>query len=235
LLGAAVLAGTLRAVCDHPEGEESWLRLFAYPATLARPSRGGVRRNLTSSVLARMKVHDKGGVLAMEGDGKGKQGAGRVRVERDGEGGTGRLCSDEGGVAPDAASASQLLGKHPAAPADRRPPPAVTAQPLQVTGTQVYQGMRSFAPGSAGGPDGLRPQHLMDLLGGGEEGDLLLQLTRFVNLVLAGGVPNLLREHFFGGRLFTLAKPGGGLRPIAVGMTLRRLVAKVANKSAVER
>jgi len=44
-----------------------------------------------------------------------------------------------------------------------------------------------------------------------------------------------MREHFFGGRLFALSKPGGGLRPIAVGMTLRRLVAKVANKSAVER
>ena len=32
-----------------------------------------------------------------------------------------------------------------------------------------------------------------------------------------------------------MLKLGGGLRPVAVGMTLRRLVAKVANRVVVER
>ena len=72
------------------------------------------------------------------------------------------------------------------------------------------QGIQSFAPGAAGGPDGLRPQHLLDMMGvGGEEGVLAQPLTHFVNLVLGGGVPPPLRKHFFGGRLFALSKPGG--------------------------
>jgi len=73
------------------------------------------------------------------------------------------------------------------------------------------------------------------IAGAGEEETFPLILTSFVNLVLRGGVPLPVRAHFFGARLFALSKPGGGLRPIAVGLTLRRLVAKVANRSAVGR
>jgi len=56
-----------------------------------------------------------------------------------------------------------------------------------------------------------------------------------VNFILAGGVPTPVRPYFFGGRLFALSKPGGGLRPIAVGMTFLHLAAKIANKTAVSR
>src|SRR5882757_9870903 len=71
------------------------------------------------------------------------------------------------------------------------------------------------------------------LVGEGRGGALFPSLTKFVNLVLGGGMPLPVRLHFFGARLFALSKPGGGLRPIAVGLTLRRLVAKVANTHAV--
>jgi len=81
------------------------------------------------------------------------------------------LCSEEEEVAPDAASVAQMLDKHPAAPADRRPIPSLDSAPLQVTAHQVMQGIQSFAPGAAGGPDGLRPQHLLDIMGvGGRRG-----------------------------------------------------------------
>jgi len=187
-LGAAVLAKALKGVSDDPEGEGPWLRLFTFPSALTRPRRGGVRRNLTTSVQAKLRVFQEGGELEM-GDGGDRRGGGRGRVEKGGEGedreaarrasikvgdrdvrGAVRvLCSDEGGVAPDAASAAQLRDKHPAAPLDRRPPPVASAQPFQATPVQVLQGVRFFAPGSAGGPDGLRPQHLSDLLGGEEK------------------------------------------------------------------
>jgi len=62
--------------------------------------------------------------------------------------------------------------------------------------------------------------------------DAILDL---VNLILAGRVPTPVRPYFFGGRLFALSNPGGGLRPIAVGMTFRRQAAKIANRTAVSR
>ena len=46
-------------------------------------------------------------------------------------------------------------------------------------------------------------------------------------------MPKLVRSFFFGARLIALEKRGGGIRPIAVGCTLRRLVAKIACGQAV--
>jgi len=40
---------------------------------------------------------------------------------------------------------------------------------------------------------------------------------------------------FFGGQLIALIKKSGGIRPIAVGFTLRRLVSKCANTHAIAR
>ena len=137
----------------------------------------------------------------------------------------------EEGVAPDKASASQMRAKHQSAPADRRPPPVPMNNPLQVSGGPVLQTVHSFAPGSLGGPDGLRPQHLIDLIAGaGEEESFLLILTSFINLILRGGVSLPVCYHIFGAGLFALSKPGACLRPITAGLTLRRLVAKIANR-----
>ena len=51
-------------------------------------------------------------------------------------------------------------------------------------------------------------------------------LADFANLVLAGRVFRLVRPSFFGATLLPFAKKDEGLRPIAVGLTLRKLVAK---------
>ena len=53
-------------------------------------------------------------------------------------------------------------------------------------------------------------------------------LVLFVELVLNGDTPTSIRPLSFGANLTALRKKGGGVRPIAVGCTLRRLVAKVA-------
>jgi len=66
-------------------------------------------------------------------------------------------------------------------------------------------------------------------------GSLDVVLQDFCNLTLAGGIPAAVRPAFFGGVLHALAKPDGGVRPIAVGLTLRRLVAKVVNRWALEK
>ena len=109
---------------------------------------------------------------------------------------------------------------------------------MTVSEGDVMEAIRSFPKGSAGGPDGLRPQHLQDMVGAsaGAGGAMLLQsLTAFTNLVLAGDIPVETRPFFFGASLTALNKKDGGVRPIAVGCTLRCLVAKVASRSVMER
>ena len=54
-------------------------------------------------------------------------------------------------------------------------------------------------------------------------------LTSFVSLVFNGNVPEEVHPLFFGARLTALSKKNGGVRPIAVGCTLRCLVAKVVS------
>ena len=53
-------------------------------------------------------------------------------------------------------------------------------------------------------------------------------LTQFTNMCLSGRVPGVIQPVFCGASLFALCKKDGGIRPIAVGNTLRRLIAKAA-------
>ena len=103
---------------------------------------------------------------------------------------------------------------------------------------EVAQAIRSFPNGSAGGVDGLRPQHLKDMIGSsssdGAAQALLSALTSFIKLVLQGETPLFVHPIFFGATLTALRKKGGGIRPIAVGCTLCRLAAKVAGGKVME-
>jgi len=67
----------------------------------------------------------------------------------------------------------------------------------------IVYALRSFKPGSAAGPDGLRPQHIQDMVQ--EMGTLLISsLVYFVNHVLSGVV--IFGGHYFSGDLSTLKK-----------------------------
>ena len=48
-------------------------------------------------------------------------------------------------------------------------------------------------------------------------------------MVLQGKTPTSIRPFFFGASLTALTKKEGGIRPIAVGCTLRRLAAKLVD------
>jgi len=52
-------------------------------------------------------------------------------------------------------------------------------------------------------------------------------------MILAGRCPSDVAPVFFGGRLLALNKKSGGVRPIAIGFTLRRLASKCANAFGV--
>ena len=69
------------------------------------------------------------------------------------------------------------------------------------------------------------------MIGASEAGRRLLEsLTKLVNLVLKGTIPEDIQPIFFGANLCALSKKDGGIRPIAVGSTLRRLITKVGFK-----
>ncbi|CAB3244714.1 unnamed protein product [Arctia plantaginis] len=88
---------------------------------------------------------------------------------------------------------SSLKNKHPTPQDDLSfpEPPTTDSEHLIVTAKEVLAVICSFRSGSAGGLDGLTPQHLKDLVcsSAGEAFDALLkELTALVNLMLSGNV-----------------------------------------------
>ena len=83
---------------------------------------------------------------------------------------------------------------------------------LSVSAEDVAQAIWSFQNGSAGGPDGLRPQHLKDMTTSSiaEAPSLLSALASFSNLVLEGKTLPAIRPFLFGATLVALDKKGGG-------------------------
>jgi hypothetical protein len=64
--------------------------------------------------------------------------------------------------------------------------------------------------------------------------DALTSLTNLTNHLVAGLAPRELAPFVAGAPLMALVKAGGGLRPIAIGETIRRLVSKCCCEATVE-
>ena len=108
---------------------------------------------------------------------------------------------------------------------------------FSIESEDILKVVSSFPKGSGGGSDGLLPQHLKDLLGptaGDGGGSLLRSLVGLSTLILEGRIPLPIRPLFFGANLTALTKKCGGIRPIAVGCTLRRLASKCACQHALK-
>jgi hypothetical protein len=140
------------------------------------------------------------------------------------------LMSDDSIAIPSSETITKLNKKHPPSTLsmDSIPTPSTDGH-FSVNEAIVHKVM-SFPAGFSGGPDGLRPQHLKDLVCCRKAGpDLLTSLTAFVNITLAGRCPKSLSSIFFGGRLIALIKKCGDIRPIVIGLILHQLAAKCAN------
>ena len=93
---------------------------------------------------------------------------------------------------------------------------------------------RSFPTGSAGSPDGIRPQHLVKFILSQEAyPPLLSSITALVNDFLDGRCPQDIVQLLFGGRLIAMDKKSGGIRPIVVRYIWRSLAAKCASVHAI--
>jgi hypothetical protein len=148
-----------------------------------------------------------------------------------------RILLNEDSVAdPNDASYLRLLDKHPQyldhdLTGLSDPPACDNFQPIKVS--EVQQAIRSFPADSAGGLDGLKATHLLDLTINSDEPaakGLLESICKLCNLMLQGRVPTEICPILYGGKLISIKKKCGGIRPIAMGNIFRRIVAKIICK-----
>ena len=88
--------------------------------------------------------------------------------------------------------------------------------------------------GSAGSPDGLRPQHFKDLTEARGGREVLQALTFLINLVLEGKIPHSVRSFFLGGHSDRVTKEGWRHQASTVGNALRQLLSKCAGSHVVK-
>jgi len=88
--------------------------------------------------------------------------------------------------------------------------------------TEVLRAVRSFPAGSAGEPDEVRLQHILEMVNCREVGsELHSALTGFVNYLLQVEIHPRVSPVLPGGNLIALGKKTGGVRPIAIDYTLQ--------------
>ena len=245
---AQCLARALAAVATT-NSMAAWGQLLMLPKAVLMPApRGGAKRReqaarFTSRRCARWLAGER---LELWPEGQGlrrKRRAGTSEDERSSqqlrcrqlaaEGELSRACAAL--VAPALVRHSpgvmdKLRAKHPRAQPARAAllplgPPARTDVP-DIAAADVVAAVRSFRRGSAAGPSGLRDDHLREALGSAHGDEVAAHLAEVVQLLVRGDAPLEIAPHMAGAALHALPKPGGDVRPIAVGETLRRLASK---------
>jgi len=255
---ASLLNVLITAVLENRTSLKAWSRLLGFASCLSNPPRGGRSRNLTTLLLRQIESYStesnrtvsRPTCTSAESEPKlptrllrsrdttktnpyqkPEEIAKRATAKlEDGDvRGAIRILSSSETIAPrDAATFETLKTLHPPRPPDRRPAPTSSTAPIQVTPISVRKAIMSFPTGSAGGPDGLRPRHLKDLLIGAQDDHPLLQkITELMNILLDGSTPPQVRPILFGASLTAITKQAGGIRPIAVGYIWRRLSGKL--------
>ena len=113
-------------------------------------------------------------------------------------------------------------------------PSPQTNSSIQFTTKEVMFILDSFPVASGAGPSKLSPDHPREALRGitlMKQEYLIKAITDTVNILAAGKVIHNIAQYFCGANLFPLKNKDGGIRPISVGETLRRLVSKYLNTS----
>ena len=148
------------------------------------------------------------------------------------------LASAEGLAPQDGDTLRALKEKHPSAPGNFSlpDPPDGSVVPAVASEEDVRKGILSFHAGASSGPDGLCPGHLRSFMAHGSaeaESSLLSALTDLFNVMLRGEVPQFAVPVLYGANECAIRKKDGGIRPIVVGSTFRRLSVKVGSRPVV--
>ena len=213
-----------KLVCDVVEDPHSvgrWQTLLSFAShILSTPKRGGRKRNIGNLILKRISgfpdslVDDPGPIRGRSGQAcSGEQARAKAAIAKLEDGNIRAavkiLSSNDEPAADTRETLDALYSKHPAAPADLRfldPSVGEHFESLQVEDDDVRNAISSFPPGSAGGMDSLLPQHLKDMTGVDGNPLLLSNLTRLVNIMLQGTLPDPIAKILYGGNLIALTK-----------------------------
>lgn len=236
---AKSLASVLHEVCIKND-TNSWHKLFCFAFSILHVENNNNKKSLTAKIRENVK-NNQFNLPHIDFTSHASSSSLEKKVEdkvADGcVGMAARLLFSSDTMAPN--NSETLRGLH-----DKHPLPLATSQipdspnsdfqPLQVKEIDTLKAIMSFPGGSAGGVDGITPQHLKDLISkvAGEAGSTLLkELTSLANLMLSGKVPTDIVPVLYGANLCALLKKDGGIRPIAIGCTFRRLASKLCCRS----
>ncbi len=118
-------------------------------------------------------------------------------------------------------------GSHPLPPPEDLPP---IPKHTPFSPDEVLKAIKRFPRGSAAGASGLSPTHLLELAnapGADGKNGLLSALAAGLDILAKGHAPPCLAEWIAGAPLTALRKDDNGVRPIAVGETIRRLISSL--------
>jgi len=249
---ATLLNKILQEILKDSDSFINWQRLLDFGNILAKPKRGGANKNLSNLLLKRVRTFDTvsyqpSSLNTEKAPSRKKSDDSKLaslitsKIEDGNLRGAIRIITSLDSPASNTNETFEALkSKHPEAPDSRQssvnPFEDDKFKPLVLSTADIMKAISSFPSGSAGGPDGLIPQHLKDLVSR-QTGDtqLLSSLTSFANLLLSKRLPVEISKIFFGGKLIAIQKKDGGIRPIVIGYTLRRMTAKAANLHAMTR
>ena len=99
--------------------------------------------------------------------------------------------------------------------------------PVELDRSMFLASLKSAPRGSSSGPGGWTYEHLKGMLDNTDTFELLLSAC---NSLSQAKVPREIADALMGARLTALTKPDGGVRGIATGCSLRRLVARTLAK-----
>ena len=250
---ADALQRLIREALDRGN-EIAWGRLlsFSYWGLGCPGESGGVRQVLLSTLvrqqvsrfmegtdLPAVKVTTRRRDGVCGGDKTLKRRVAAEFAEGDVSGAVRELASAEGLAPQDADTLRALKEKPPSAPENLSlpDPPDGFVVPALPRRKMLERKSCLFRAGASGGADGLRPGHLRSLVahGSAEAGSrLLFTLTDLVNVMLRGEVPQFAVPILYGANECAIRKKDGGIWPIAVGSSLRRLSVKVGSRPIVQ-
>ena len=207
-----------------------------------KPSRAGKNHPNLSTVINKRLANVNETVQTASEEGPKSSGKGNSSLQKqvaaktaafDFKGAIRLVSSNDKVLPPTEDVRKRLETKHPPPHPNTNIPPREleVVDVLIVSVEDVKRAIGSFRNGSGGGHDGLVPQILKDAT---EErlGDsalkLLTAITNFINgIAIPGKIPDEICPVFFGASLLGLSKDDGGVRPIAVGLTWRRIIGKI--------
>ena len=251
---AGVLARAIDLVVASPTDLDAWTKLLMLPKCilyLPSPGHKGSTRDSVRAVKDRIKRWYNGEFIPLwtevisaiqkrkrpmpDGEIRRSNSKRAKRLARIGRYGKAVEALGSAGLAPPSASTrDELLLKHPQSSSPSLPPSPLP-DPFLISQGIVRSAIKSFPPGTSPGPSGLRASHLKESIWGpspARSACALSSISSLVSLLCSGSAPPEVTPHLCGATLLAPRKKDGGVRPIAVGEVLRRLVSKCLSSVA---